>query len=383
MGALIKSAEIAVQARRRPPEGLQDVWSERRCIDELPRLDCVICSHWPCLRHTGGLAIDRSDTNIAVRAPEAPYGSHDPFAARRCRSTLPRSRILPNVFWHFGFLAAVAGYACLKDEEHRRDAVPSANGYLFSALIVIPHALTFPGLIRTAVAVATVVLSALVAEAMRLHAEVLKANVRFRRERDHASLFTLELDHRVKNVLALVSAVAFRTQETSRNMDEFMVAINGRINALAVAHDLSSQRRWQGIPLAELVRRELAPYATVGSTQIDGPGVALSVEAAQALAMVFHELATNAAKYGAISVKSGCVAVRWSLRHHGHEGSPLCIEWKESGGPWVAPPTVSGHGTSVISELIPFELGGKVDHLFRSEGVLCKLEIPADCLIAT
>jgi len=115
---------------------------------------------------------------------------------------------------------------------------------------------------------------------------------------------------------------------------------------------------------------------TAGNTQIDGPDVTLTVEAAQALAMVIHELTTNAAKYGAISVKSGCVAVRWSLKANAHEERPLCIEWEEIGGPRVVPPTRSGLGTSLICQSISYELGGYVDHVFRSEGVRCKLEIP-------
>jgi two-component sensor histidine kinase len=166
-------------------------------------------------------------------------------------------------------------------------------------------------------------------------------------------------------------------------MDELVAAINGRIKSLAITHELSSQRRWHGIPLTELVHRELAPYATAGNTQIDGPDVTLNVEAAQALAMVIHELATNAAKYGAISVKSGCVAVRWTLKANGHEESALCIEWEERGGPRVVPPTRSGLGASLICESISYELGGNVDHAYRPEGVRCKLEIPATWLSAS
>ena len=92
--------------------------------------------------------------------------------------------------------------------------------------------------------------------------------------------------------------------------------------------------------------------------------------------MVLHELVTNAAKYGAISVKSGRVAVLWSLRANGHTPSPLCIEWEESGGPQVVASNRSGLGTGMICELIPYELGGNVEHVYRSEGFRCKLEIP-------
>jgi two-component sensor histidine kinase len=234
-----------------------------------------------------------------------------------------------------------------------------------------------------AVAVSTVVLVALLAEAMRLHAEVLKANILFRRERDHTKLLVAELDHRVKNVLAAVSAIALRTQESSLTMDEFVAALNGRIKSMANAHELLSHGRWQGVPLMELISRELAPYATAGNTQIDGLDVILNGEAAQALASVIHELATNAAKHGALSVKSGRVAVRWGLTADGHEENRLCIEWEERGGPQVVTPTRSGLGTGTICELIPHELGGNVEHVYRSEGVRCKLEIPATWLSAS
>ena len=150
---------------------------------------------------------------------------------------------------------------------------------------------------------------------------------------DHKNALISELDHRVKNVLAVVSAVASRTQETSTSMDGFVVALNGRIKSMANTHELLSYRRWRGIPLNELVRRELAPYAAANNTQIDGPVVVLSAEAGQALAMVFHELATNAAKFGAVSTRTGRVAVCWCRRPNGQAEDRLCIRWEESGGP--------------------------------------------------
>jgi two-component sensor histidine kinase len=149
---------------------------------------------------------------------------------------------------------------------------------------------------------------------------------------------------------------------------------------MAITHELLSHRGWQRIPLAELVGHELAPYAVTGNTQIDGPDAALTPEAAQVLAMVIHELATNATKFGAISVESGRVAVRWSIAANGHAEKTLCIEWEESGGPQVLPPTRSGLGTSVVRELIPYELGGTVEQVYRLEGVRCRLEIPATWL---
>jgi two-component sensor histidine kinase len=191
-----------------------------------------------------------------------------------------------------------------------------------------------------------------------------------------------ELDHRVKNVLATISTVASRTQETSGSMAEFVAALDGRIKSMAATHELLSSRHWQGIPLAELVRREIAPFANVSNTRIEGPDVMVNVDAGQTLAMVLHELATNAAKFGSLSANSGSVSVRWNFRRIGHAENWLCIEWEERGGPHVVPPARSGFGTSVVRELIPYELGGTVDLMYLPEGVRCKLEIPARGLIA-
>src|SRR5262249_47899604 len=114
---------------------------------------------------------------------------------------------------------------------------------------------------------------------------------------------------------------------------------------------------------------------------IDGPDVVLRAEVSQTLAMVFHELATNAAKFGAISVRVGRVSVRWRFIRNGHAESWLSIQWEESGGPKVAQPTHSGYGTSVVRELIPYEFGGTVDLMHAPEGVRCKLDIPAQWLL--
>jgi PAS domain S-box-containing protein len=199
---------------------------------------------------------------------------------------------------------------------------------------------------------------------------------------DHKSTLIAELDHRVKNVLATVSSVASRTQETSSSMAEFVAALDGRIKSMAATHELLSDRRWQGVPLVEILRRELAPYATASNTHIDGPDVELSAEAGQILAMVFHELATNAAKFGAISVKSGRVSVRWSFRRNGRAESCLYVDWAESGGPDLLPPVRSGFGTSVVRELVPYELGGTANLMHLREGIRCELQIPTRWLNA-
>ena len=187
-----------------------------------------------------------------------------------------------------------------------------------------------------------------------------------------------ELDHRVKNALATVSAVVSHTRQGSRSVADFVAALNGRIRSMATSHELLSSRRWHGVSLTELVRRELAPYATRNNTEINGPGISLKPEAGQAMGMVLHELATNAAKYGALSIKNGRVSIRWDRHLNGHPRSHLVFEWQEIGGPPVVTLGKSSYGTSTIRDLIPYEFGGTVDLVLALEGVRCRLELPAD-----
>ena len=128
------------------------------------------------------------------------------------------------------------------------------------------------------------------------------------------------------------------------------------------------------------MRRELAPYATRNNTEINGPEVVVNPEAGQAMAMVLHELATNAAKYGALSTKTGRVEVRWDRRPNGHAPSHLVLEWREIGGPPVTAAGKSSYGTTTIRDLIPYEFGGTVDLVLAPDGVRCCLELPADWL---
>jgi PAS domain S-box-containing protein len=192
-----------------------------------------------------------------------------------------------------------------------------------------------------------------------------------------------ELDHRVKNVLATVSAIITQTPKTGNSLADFVVGLDGRIKSLARTHELLSENHWQDVSLKDIVQREIAPYAA-GNATILGPGIALKPDAAQALATVLHELATNAAKYGAFSKPGGQLFVRWRwLRNGNGSHGWVAIQWRESGGPAVSSPIQFGYGTSIVRELIPFELGGKVDLAFASDGLQCRLEIPSEWVIGT
>ena len=189
-----------------------------------------------------------------------------------------------------------------------------------------------------------------------------------------------KLDHRVKNVLATVSAIAAHTKDASSSMDDFVAALDSRIHSMASTHELLTSSRWAGVSLRELLRRELAPYASNNNTCFKGPEVVLTAEAAQTTASVLHELTTNAAKYGALSMPEGRVSIRWHRAPNGQTAGPLVIAWIETGGPPVEVSSNSGFGSSVITELVPYELGGTARLVFSPEGVRCQLEIPAKWL---
>ena len=135
--------------------------------------------------------------------------------------------------------------------------------------------------------------------------------------------------HRVKNVLATVNAVAAHTMDASSSMEHFVAALDGRIRSMASTHELLSDRRWEGVPLASLLLRELEAYTSTTNTNLEGPEVLLRAEAGQAIASVFHELVTNAAKHGALSKRKGRVAVQWFYRRNGHEPGGLTLHWRK------------------------------------------------------
>jgi PAS domain S-box-containing protein len=194
---------------------------------------------------------------------------------------------------------------------------------------------------------------------------------------EHQDRLIAELDHRVKNVLARVAVVAKHTRQSNRTMDEFVKALDGRIRSMAAAHALLSQGRWRRVGLTDLVHRQLAPYTADANTAIDGPDVMLTSAQTQAVAMVIHELVTNAAKYGALSRPDGSVSVSWD-RTRADAATTLTITWRELGGPPIAARVQSGYGSRLIRDLIPFELGGTVNLKFPADGAYCSIAIPLD-----
>jgi PAS domain S-box-containing protein len=180
-----------------------------------------------------------------------------------------------------------------------------------------------------------------------------------------------EAEHRTKNVLATVQATVNLTQsDTPAGLKK---AIGGRIQALANAHKLFVESRWTGAELRKLVKEELAAYIQDGDgrARIDGPELLLQPDVAQAIAIALHELATNAAKYGALSAADGHILVEWS---HGVDGR-LVLSWTETGGPPVEPPERRGFGARVMESMIS-QLKGEIRFDWRAEGLACEVVLP-------
>ena len=186
-----------------------------------------------------------------------------------------------------------------------------------------------------------------------------------------------ELDHRVKNILANISSItnltAMSTDVRSPDVQNFMQDLNGRIQSFARAHTLLSDSEWRGGDMRTLVAEELSAYGLDSSIHIDGPPVRLRPPAAQTLAMALHELATNAAKYGALRSSDGRIDLKWSV-----EDGRLLISWNESGGPQVAPPTRRGFGSQVIQDMLAHEMRADVEMDFAPEGLRVRISSPIE-----
>jgi PAS domain S-box-containing protein len=193
-----------------------------------------------------------------------------------------------------------------------------------------------------------------------------------RRSEAQIAVLTREAEHRAKNLLANVKAMVRLSQ--SDTPDGLKKAIEGRIEALANVHSLFVRSRWTGAEVGSLVKQELSPYSGGGETRtlINGPTVILKPDLAQMIAVVLHELATNAAKYGALSVAEGQVCVEWSRATDGQ----LVLRWTEAGGPPVNPPARKGFGIAVMDSMIRDGMKGLVQLDWHAQGLACEIAIP-------
>ena len=193
-----------------------------------------------------------------------------------------------------------------------------------------------------------------------------------KRAQEQIATLAREAEHRSKNLLATVQAtVSLSQSETPEGLKQ---AIEGRILALANAHSLFVETRWIGAGLSTIATQELSPYfdKDEGRVQIDGPQVLLEPNAAQVVAVTLHELATNAAKYGALSVPNGQIGLKWLHEADGR----LILQWREIGGPPVKTPTHQGFGTRVIERTIG-QLKGKARYGWHPDGLVCEITFQA------
>lgn len=179
-----------------------------------------------------------------------------------------------------------------------------------------------------------------------------------------------ELNHRVKNSLAIVQAIAHQTLRSSPEPEGFRTAFEARLLAMAKTHDLLTATSWRSASLRDVLLAELGPYGS-NHYRLEGPPVSLSPPEALAMGLVVHELATNAAKYGALSSPDGCVRVDWAS-----EGGRLRLVWRENGGPPVSAPTRRGFGSRLIERSLAGALDGTTRLEFRPHGLTCHLDLP-------
>jgi two-component sensor histidine kinase len=188
-----------------------------------------------------------------------------------------------------------------------------------------------------------------------------------RRSEEARQLLMREVDHRARNALTVVQSFVRLT--TAQTLDGFRKVLDGRVAALARAQTSLAARRWEGASLKDVIDGELAPLAETHSYSLEGPQVLLPAEHVQAMSMAIHELATNAAKYGALSTREGRLTVRW--RRDG--AKTLTVQWDEDAGPQVRPPERQGFGSRLVSQLTR-QMGGDVRYDWRPGGLSVELD---------
>jgi PAS domain S-box-containing protein len=193
-----------------------------------------------------------------------------------------------------------------------------------------------------------------------------------RRAEAHLQMLMREVNHRAKNILSVVQAIAHQTVASS--LDEFIARFSERIQSLSASHSLLVRSAWKNVPLTELVRLQLAHFGDLLDDRIalSGQDLRITAPAAHTIGLALHELATNAGKYGALSTTDGHVDIRWQV-----DGDRFTMSWTERDGPPVAPPERRGFGTMVIDSLVKQSLGGEVQLDFAPAGVAWRVTCPA------
>jgi len=196
---------------------------------------------------------------------------------------------------------------------------------------------------------------------------------------EQQTLLVRELNHRVKNTLALVLSILHQTRRSSAAFDDFVPAFEQRVHALADAHDLLTRTSWTGANLRELVTVALSGQTAAEEhrVRVEGPPVGVTANTAISLAMALHELATNAVKHGALSNDTGTVEVRWHDEAEAEgDGRRIVFAWRERGGPPVRPPQRKGFGSLLLERGVGRDVGGSSSLDFEPEGVTCTITFP-------
>ena len=186
-------------------------------------------------------------------------------------------------------------------------------------------------------------------------------------------IISTELDHRVKNMLAIVSTIGRRTGRDAVTIDGFLKTFDARLQAMARTHTLLADAKWSGANLRTLVEQEIAPFGAQDCVHIEGPDLMLDTRKAQALSMAMHELATNASKYGALSSGGGTLQITWSVLPEGG----FTLTWRETLNRTIAPPKNKGFGSTIIDEVTPRQMDAQVCRTYERDGVLFTLTTTA------
>jgi two-component sensor histidine kinase len=203
-------------------------------------------------------------------------------------------------------------------------------------------------------------------------AEIMRNTARTLRDRqEQQTTLIQELNHRVKNTLATIQSISRLTMRNSKNINDFDGAFSARLMDLSTTHNLLTETAWSGVELHELLGTELKPFHATGRVTFKGPRVTLTSKVAVALGMAVHEMATNAAKYGALQGSDGSIQISWAVAD-----GIMTLEWTEACGRKVEPPTHQGFGSRLIQQTIVRELQGTFDVNYRVDGLHAVVTIP-------
>ena len=206
-----------------------------------------------------------------------------------------------------------------------------------------------------------------------------------KRAEDHLRFVMRELSHRTKNLMAVVQAISWQTAKKSLDLDDFEQRFTVRLEALARSHDLLVKHDWRGVILEDLVRAQLEPFLDSAGDRLamHGPALLLMPSVAQELGLAMHELATNASKFGALSVPDGKVEIGWAIERDATNGTGrFHMTWRESGGPGVSPPVTRGFGSMVVTAALSTTFKGEAELDYPPEGLVWQLIAPMGQLVA-